>query len=530
MPPLFARLLDWFGSRFSQRAIAILTLLFCAGVVAALWSTSHLSWQLIQSQALRNAEATLQTMQQAQALYSDEAVTRARPIPGITITHNYTEVEGGIPLPATYLIQLADRISENNQEGVVTRLYSDYPFPWRSDGGPRDDFEARALTQVRSHPQDPYYSFETFQGRQSLRFAAPSIMKDSCVQCHNNHPDSPKTNWQVGDVRGVLEVIQPLDQYIAATHRGLRGNFAMMGSLSFLGICGLTLSVGRLRQESRLLEKRVRERTASLNQANEQIQSLNERLKAENLRMSAELDVTRRLQNMILPHPHELSSISDLDIDGYMDPAEEVGGDYYDVLQENGSVNIGIGDVTGHGLESGVLMIMVQTAVRTLVTSQEKDPQRFMNILNKTIYENVRRMNSDRNLSLALLNYEQGRLRLSGQHEEVIMIRAHGAIERIDTTDLGFPIGLEAEIDRFIAHIELELHAGDVVVLYTDGITEAENDRGQFYGTTRLCELVRSHRLQPAAAIRRAIIADVRQHIGQHKVFDDITLVVVKKR
>ncbi|MCZ0901656.1 SpoIIE family protein phosphatase, partial [Microcoleus sp. HI-ES] len=114
------------------------------------------------------------------------------------------------------------------------------------------------------------------------------------------------------------------------------------------------------------LEQKVEERTAQLAQANKEILVLNERLKVDNLRMSAELDVTRRLQQMILPQQQELESIAGLEIAAFMEPADEVGGDYYDVLTQNDQVKISIGDVTGHGLESGVLMIMAQTAVRTL--------------------------------------------------------------------------------------------------------------------------------------------------------------------
>lgn len=127
----------------------------------------------------------------------------------------------------------------------------------------------------------------------------------------------------------------------------------------------------------RTLEQKVEERTAELAQANAEITILNERLKADNLRMTAELDVTRRLQQMILPKQAELNAISGLDIAGFMEPAEEVGGDYYDVLQYQDRVKIGIGDVTGHGLESGVLMIMAQTVVRSLFEGNFTNPRNF---------------------------------------------------------------------------------------------------------------------------------------------------------
>ena len=254
------------------------------------------------------------------------------------------------------------------------------------------------------------------------------------------------------------------------------------------------------------------------------------KLKEENLRLSAELEVTRRLQQMILPKASELANIPYLDIAGFMEPASDVGGDYYDVLYHNGSLKIGIGDVTGHGLESGVLMLMVQTAIRTLMNQNETDPIRFLQIINQTIYDNVQRMDSDKNLSLSLLNYEDGCLRLSGQHESVILFTNDGQVELIDTLDLGFPIGLEENITDFLNQREIYLKAGDGIILYTDGITEAENEWGELYGIERLVEIVRQNFHLCSQDIQNHIINDVRRHIGEQIVYDDITLLVIKQK
>ena len=278
------------------------------------------------------------------------------------------------------------------------------------------------------------------------------------------------------------------------------------------------------------LEDKVKERTGQLAQANQEITALNERLKAENLRLSAELEVTRKLQQMILPKQEELDLIEGLEISGFMEPADEVGGDYYDVFSQNGRVKISIGDVTGHGLESGVLMLMTQTAVRTLQESNQTDPVQFLDILNRTIYSNVQRINPAKNLTLCLLDYDRGTLSVSGQHEEVIVVRAGGKVERIDTMNLGFPIGLDEEISDFIAIEQVQLNPDDVVVLYTDGITEAKDINRQQYGIDRLCEVGSRNCSLSAEEIRQAVIEDVLRHIGSQKVFDDITLVVLKQK
>ncbi|MEG3889390.1 AAA family ATPase [Microcoleus sp. Z1_A1] len=278
------------------------------------------------------------------------------------------------------------------------------------------------------------------------------------------------------------------------------------------------------------LEDKVQQRTAQLAQANQEISSLNNKLKAENIRLSAELEVTKRLQQMILPKQSELDKIKGLEIAGYMEPADEVGGDYYDVLTQKDRVKITIGDVTGHGLESGVLMIMAQTAVRTLQKMNETDPVKFLDVLNRTLYANIERIDSSKNMTLVLLDYQDSNFTISGQHEEIIVVRTDGNIERIDTIELGFPLGLEEDIADFVSQVQVHLNPGDVVVLYTDGITEAVNINKVYYGIERLCQVTKENRHKTAEEIRQAVIDHLLQHIDKHKVFDDITLVVLKQK
>ena len=261
------------------------------------------------------------------------------------------------------------------------------------------------------------------------------------------------------------------------------------------------------------------------------LHELQRQLQQENLRMRAELEVSRRLQQMLLPTEKELEQIDSLDIAGFMEPADEVGGDYYDVLQYSGGILFGIGDVTGHGLESGALAIMVQSSIRTLLASyQELDSVKFLNALNQMVYHNVIRMNAEKSMTLALLSYQQGQLVLTGQHEEMIIVRSGGEVKQIDTIDLGFPIGLEEDITELVNQVTVPLNTGDVVVLYTDGITEAENLDKQMYGLERLCQVIKQNGQHTANKIKKAVIADVRQFIGQQKIYDDITLLVIKQK
>lgn len=285
-----------------------------------------------------------------------------------------------------------------------------------------------------------------------------------------------------------------------------------------------------IRYHTENLEGLVAERTRELGKANEEITALNARLKSENLRLGAELDVARHIQMMVLPKSNELGTIPRVEIAGYMEPADEVGGDYYDVLQDGERVKVGIGDVTGHGLESGVLMLMVQSVARALQEKGGGDPKEFLEVLNRAIYKNIERTRTDKHLSLAFLDYEDKRVTLSGQHEEVIVVRGESEVERIDTMDLGFPIGLESDIASFVGTRDFHFDSGDVIVLHTDGVTEAEAPSGELFGFDRLCESARRHRNGSADEIKDGIISDLMAHIGSQKIHDDITLVVMRHR
>jgi two-component system sensor histidine kinase/response regulator len=246
-----------------NRIVFVLTIVFCAAMAGTLWHLSRLSTKLVQSAALQGVSQHADTLKELRKLYTSEVTDRVV-AHGIEVTHDYATKEGAIPLPATFSMELGKRISQE-ATGMQARLYSDFPFPWRKEGGPRDDFEREAISQLRQVPDQPFYRFEDFQGRQSLRYAVADRMGPGCVACHNTHPDSPKTDWKLGDVRGALEIIRPLDSIIAQTHAGLRETFALMAIIGILGLSGLALVIARLRQNEALrAAKQVAEEAARL--------------------------------------------------------------------------------------------------------------------------------------------------------------------------------------------------------------------------------------------------------------------------
>lgn len=247
---------------------------------------------------------------------------------------------------------------------------------------------------------------------------------------------------------------------------------------------------------------------------------------AERERMlKMELQVAADLQLSILPKNVEVAG---LETAAMMKPATEVGGDYYDIIPTPDGCWIGIGDVSGHGLGAGVIMLMIQSAVAALVSANpDVSPVQVECVVNRVLYENIReRMGRRDHATLSLLRYtHDGRVRFAGAHEDIVVYRAAtGLIETFDTP--GTWVGARKSVDVATVESELRLEADDVLVLYTDGVTEAMRNREQL-GFERLVETVRESASGTAHDVRDAIVALVAEWTAYPA--DDVSVVVIKQ-
>ncbi|HIK30281.1 MAG TPA: DUF3365 domain-containing protein [Oscillatoriales cyanobacterium M4454_W2019_049] len=331
-----------FSQLLYRRTIFVLALLLCVGVAGALWNTSRLSSDLIEAHALQNATLYAQAMRDARTLYSDSVIDRIDDVKSIHVTHNYALANNSIPLPATFLIELGERIRRDNPEMSV-RLYSDYPFPWRqTEGGAKDDFERDALVALKQNPDRPFFRLESFKKQPAFRYAEADLLKPSCVECHNTHPDSPKRDWKVGDVRGVLEITQPLQAVAAQTQHGLQRMFVMLAGLSGLGLVGIALVVSRLRQTAKELELRVIERTAQLRKMNEDLaieQEKSERLLLNILPEPIAEELKRSNGNSHIAREFTAATILFADIVGFTQLSQQVSAEELVKLLKDTSIN-----------------------------------------------------------------------------------------------------------------------------------------------------------------------------------------------
>ncbi len=253
MRKLVSSLSSTFLRFLHEHTLWALGILLFSGMFLILGNIFFLAQRTNQNLAVQYAALYVKSIEQVRGEYASEVVSRVAPL-GILVTHDYLDHEGAIPIPATFAIDLSERLSEP-ESGVKARLYSDFPFPWREDGGPHDAFETEALVRLRS-PQyvgEPYFRFEDVDGRYSLRYAKAVTLEENCVGCHNSHPDSPKTDWELGDVRGIQEVIIPMDSSVAAIQEGLLSTLGIMLLITVAGLGILALVISALRSSIRML-------------------------------------------------------------------------------------------------------------------------------------------------------------------------------------------------------------------------------------------------------------------------------------
>jgi sigma-B regulation protein RsbU (phosphoserine phosphatase) len=237
------------------------------------------------------------------------------------------------------------------------------------------------------------------------------------------------------------------------------------------------------------------------------------------------MEIATRIQTSILPRTFEVTGMH---VAACMIPATEVGGDYYDVLPIAGGCWIGIGDVAGHGLAAGLEMLMVQSVVAALVREAPgAAPRDHVCVLNHVIHDNIRnRLHQDEHVTLTLLRCVGGTVTFAGAHEDIVVLRrGAGRCERVATP--GTWLGGMRDVSRATVDTTLELGDGDVMVLYSDGVTEARDREGRMFGVERLCAAVERHADEGVDVILDRIIADVRA--WQHGQTDDISVVVVRR-
>ena len=237
-------------------------------------------------------------------------------------------------------------------------------------------------------------------------------------------------------------------------------------------------------------------------------------------RLESEIAMARTIQHKLLPPPE--ARLEGLSVLAHFDPVAEIGGDYYDYLaMPDGRTALPLGDVSGHGLPTGLLVAMAKSALATLIESGLNGGELFAR-LNEAI---LRATDPRHYMTLCMLAYDartrRGSLTNAGQLAPYRV--SNGTVESLALP--AFPLGLFP--DRIFPTRDYAFAAGDLLVFYSDGFIEAANSEDELFGYDRFEAVLRSHGGSGAAGLRDAILAAVTEHTGARPQDDDRTLMIV---
>jgi adenylate cyclase len=238
-----------------------LVVILILGLPLAVW----LDLRSLTEAALRRQASDLNSViTSMRGFYGTNVVGRILSAPGTAtqVTHNYQAIPGAIPIPATLSLELGHVISEQ-QNNITYRFVSDFPFKNRAPHE-LDDFERHALAMLRADPHQVVTDVTDSIFSDRVRLIAPVVMGKACVDCHNSHPESPKRDWKVGDVRGIQEVT--ITQPIAANIFSFK---YLLIYLAVLAAAGLGFIITQYRQAAT-----IRGMNRELETANEFLASL----------------------------------------------------------------------------------------------------------------------------------------------------------------------------------------------------------------------------------------------------------------
>lgn len=243
---------------------------------------------------------------------------------------------------------------------------------------------------------------------------------------------------------------------------------------------------------------------------------------AEKERLQSEIEIAASIQRNLLPK--EGPQFRGVSFSAHFEPTASIGGDYYDVFNlDKSKLAVAIGDVSGHGLSTGLVMAMVKAAITTLV-EEGADETSLFHRLNDLVYRSTERR-AFMTLAFTIFDLDRGTIRhTNAGHLYPYLLREGEPPSAIEVPSL--PLGVRAEIRTHTA--EVELREGDAVVYLSDGIIEAQDEHGEPFGFTQLESLLATTADRSPSALRDAILTAVARHSGTRPADDDRTVMVLR--
>ncbi|RXK08851.1 hypothetical protein CRV05_13040, partial [Halarcobacter bivalviorum] len=205
------------------------------------------------------------TLKKVRSYYTSHIIDEVKEFSSLEINYNHDDKKGVIPLPATLVHDLSNLITEKE---MIIKMYSNYPFPNRKDRV-LSDYEKESLSYLIKNPTDIFRKTIEENGQKVFKVAIADIFYDqSCVTCHNTRVDTPKNDWKLGDVRGVIEVSIPVqNSFLLTSHQIILIISSLIGIILILGVHYTVVSIERQKEHrnaKRKLEEKVEDRTQTL--------------------------------------------------------------------------------------------------------------------------------------------------------------------------------------------------------------------------------------------------------------------------
>jgi len=249
------------------------------------------------------------------------------------------------------------------------------------------------------------------------------------------------------------------------------------------------------------------------------------RTEAEKIKIERDLDLARKIQQGLLPK--KIPAVKGLDISGEMIPAQQVGGDYYDLIPiGEDKLFVVVGDVSGKGLSASLYMTKLQTMIESACTPG-RNPKEILIDINKRIYHSMER-NWFVTMTLALFDMKANKVKFCRAGHMPVFAAKNGTINKYRSMGLG--IGLECGIifGKTLIEEELDLIKDQIFAFFSDGVTEAMNEQMDLFGEDKLTELLINRSSHRSSDILNDIWKNIQIYRGSAEVNDDMTMVVVK--
>ncbi|MDY0084258.1 MAG: SpoIIE family protein phosphatase, partial [Ignavibacteriaceae bacterium] len=248
-------------------------------------------------------------------------------------------------------------------------------------------------------------------------------------------------------------------------------------------------------------------------------------LESEKIKIERELDLARQIQQSLLPKA--IPQINGLDISGQMIPAMQVGGDYFDLIQiSDTKLFVAVGDVSGKGLSASFYMTKVQTMIQ-LASNNSLSPKEILVEVNKKMYETMER-NWFVTLTLALFDIENRTVRFCRAGHLPLITANNGKVEAIRSEGIGLGLEKGDVFERTLKEEEIKIKSKQIFAFFSDGITEAMNEKNELFGDAKLNALIIGSSEYPSGRLMQNVWEAVKNFRGSTPPNDDMTMVIVK--